>query len=58
MLALLIPSYFVVSNGLMLTLREFGESLGVEFQLALNGAALIVTFGLLPFLLPSGSEPT
>ena len=48
-LALLIPSYFVVSNGLMLTLREFGESLGVEFQLALNGAALIVTFGLLPF---------
>ena len=50
LLALLIPSYFVVSNGLMLLLRSYGDLLDVSYQLLLNATALILTFGLLPLV--------
>lgn len=50
MLALLVPVYFVVSNGLMQFLKSFGESVIVEFQLLLNAAALILTFGMVPLI--------
>lgn len=49
-LALLVPTYFVVSNGLMLLLRQYGESIDVELQLGLNGVALLLTFGFVPFV--------
>lgn len=50
LLALLIPCYFVVSNGLMLLLRSYGDFLDVSYQLLLNATALILTFGLLPLV--------
>ena len=50
LLALLVPSYFVVSNGLMLILRSYGELLDVSYQLLLNATALVVTFGVLPLI--------
>ncbi len=48
MLALLVPIYFVVSNGLMKFLQHFKEAVPVEAQLLFNAAALIFTFGLVP----------
>ena len=48
MLALLVPIYFVVSNGLMKFLQHFKEAVPVETQLLFNAAALIFTFGLVP----------
>ena len=50
MLALLVPIYFVVSNGLMKFLQHFSEVVSVEAQLLFNAAALIFTFGLVPLL--------
>lgn len=50
MLALLVPIYFVVSNGLMRFLRHVQESVSVEAQLFFNAAALILTFGCVPLL--------
>jgi sodium transport system permease protein len=50
MLALLVPIYFVVSNGLMQFLQNVKESVAVETQLLLNAAALIFTFGLVPLV--------
>jgi ABC-2 type transport system permease protein/sodium transport system permease protein len=50
MLALLVPIYFVVSNGLMKFLQQFKEVVSVEMQLLFNAAALIFTFGLVPLL--------
>jgi sodium transport system permease protein len=50
MLALLVPIYFVVSNGLITFLQNVKESVSVEAQLILNAAALIFTFGLVPLL--------
>ena len=47
-LALLVPTYFVVSNGLMGFLRQYGDAIDVRLQLALNGIALLVTFGIFP----------
>ncbi len=50
MLALLVPIYFVVSNGLMRFLQQVKETVSVETQLVFNAAALILTFGLVPLL--------
>ncbi len=50
MLALLVPIYFVVSNGLMKFLQHFKEAVPVEAQLLFNAAALIFTFGMVPLL--------
>lgn len=50
MLALLVPVYFVVSNGLMQFLQSFKDRVNVEAQLLLNAAALIFTFGLVPLI--------
>ncbi|MGI9470118.1 MAG: ABC transporter permease subunit, partial [Rubripirellula sp.] len=47
MLALLVPIYFVVSNGLMRFIKSADET-SVEFKLLLNAVALILTFGLVP----------
>ncbi|MEM9645860.1 MAG: ABC transporter permease subunit/CPBP intramembrane protease [Planctomycetota bacterium] len=46
--ALLVPLYFVVSNGLMRFIETGGDSLGMSSRLVLNAIALIGTFGLLP----------
>lgn len=48
MLALLVPIYFVVSNGLMRFLQHFSDDVPVGGQLLLNAVALIFTFGLVP----------
>ena len=50
MLALLVPIYFVTSNGLMRFLEHSRDSLSVSAQLVLNAAALTLTFGLVPLL--------
>ncbi|MGB7345773.1 MAG: ABC transporter permease subunit/CPBP intramembrane protease [Pirellulaceae bacterium] len=50
MLALLVPIYFVVSNGLVRTMQALSESLTIANQLTLNAVALIATFGLVPLL--------
>ncbi len=50
MLALLVPIYFVVSNGLMRFLQQVREVVSVETQLLFNAAALIFTFGFIPLL--------
>jgi sodium transport system permease protein len=47
-LAILVPCYFVVSNGLMLVLKQYGDVITVNWQLGLNGLSLALTFGLLP----------
>ncbi len=49
-LALLVPIYFVVSNGLMQFLTRFGDTVNVQWQLVLNGAALVLTFGIIPLI--------
>lgn len=49
MLALLVPVYFLVSNGLMRFIKT-SEDTSVETTLLLNAIALISTFGLLPTL--------
>ena len=49
MLALLVPVYFLVSNGLMRFIRASQET-SVETTLFLNAIALISTFGLVPTL--------
>ncbi len=49
MLALLVPIYFVVSNGLMRFLKS-SESVSIETLLVLNATALGVTFGLVPLM--------
>ncbi len=49
MLALLVPVYFLVSNGLMRFIKT-SEDLNVSFALLLNAIALIFTFGLIPAL--------
>lgn len=48
MLALLVPIYFVVSNGLMRYLQSIQDNVGIETQLLFNAAALIFTFGGVP----------
>ncbi|MEM1070819.1 MAG: ABC transporter permease subunit/CPBP intramembrane protease [Planctomycetota bacterium] len=48
MLALLVPIYFLVSNGLMRLLPQIKDSVTIEFQLGLNAVALAFTFGLIP----------
>lgn len=50
MLALLVPIYFVVSNGLMKFLQHFQESVSIDSQLLLNASAQIITFGCVPLL--------
>ncbi len=50
MLALLVPIYFLVSNGLMKFMERFRDELTVEAQLTLNAAALVASFGLVPLL--------
>ncbi|QDT13109.1 ABC transporter permease subunit/CPBP intramembrane protease [Stieleria marina] len=50
MLALLVPIYFVVSNGLIRTMQSLSESLSLSNQLSLNAVALIATFGLVPLV--------
>lgn len=50
MLALLVPVYFLISNGLMRFLGQYGEQLGIQTQLGLNAAALMASFGLVPLL--------
>jgi ABC-2 type transport system permease protein/sodium transport system permease protein len=47
MLALLVPVYFLVSNGLMRFIKASQET-SVELTLLLNAIALISTFGLVP----------
>ncbi|MDB4749515.1 ABC transporter permease subunit [Rubripirellula sp.] len=49
MLALLVPVYFLVSNGLMRFIKASQET-SVEWTLLLNAIALISTFGLVPTL--------
>ncbi len=49
-LAILVPCYFVVSNGLMLVLKQYGDVITVNWQLGLNGLSLALTFGLLPIV--------
>ena len=49
MLALLVPVYFLVSNGLMRFIKA-SQDTNVETTLFLNAIALISTFGLLPTL--------
>jgi sodium transport system permease protein len=49
MLALLVPVYFLVSNGLMRFIKA-SQDTSVETTLLLNAIALISTFGLLPTL--------
>ena len=49
MLALLVPVYFLVSNGLMRFIKASQET-SVETTLLLNAIALISTFGLVPTL--------
>ena len=50
LLALLVPFYFIVSNGLMQFLRNFGDVVSVQVQLGLNALGLVLTFGMLPLL--------
>ncbi len=50
MLALLVPVYFVVSNGLMRFLEANREFMSVANQLILNAAALALSFGLVPLI--------
>jgi sodium transport system permease protein len=50
MLALLVPVYFLISNGLMRFLERFRDEITVEALLTLNAAALIVSFGTVPLL--------
>lgn len=50
MLALLVPIYFVVANGLMQFLESVRDVVSVETQLLFNAAALMVTFGLVPLV--------
>jgi len=49
MLALLVPVYFLVSNGLMRFIKS-SQDTSVETTLLLNAIALISTFGLVPAL--------
>ncbi len=50
MLALLVPVYFLVANGLIRFLERFRDEIDVETQLTLNAAALFASFGLVPLL--------
>ena len=50
MLALLVPTYFLISNGLIRLLDRLRESIDVQASLALNAAALMLTFGLIPLM--------
>jgi sodium transport system permease protein len=50
MLALLVPIYFLVSNGLMRLLQQIKELVPIEVQLLFNALALTFTFGLVPLL--------
>jgi sodium transport system permease protein len=50
MLALLVPIYFVVSNGLMKFLQGVKDDVSIETQLLLNVVALIFTFGFVPLV--------
>jgi ABC-2 type transport system permease protein/sodium transport system permease protein len=50
MLALLVPVYFIVSNGLMRFLDANRETISISNQLLLNAAALVAAFGLVPLL--------
>ncbi|MEE2935249.1 MAG: ABC transporter permease subunit/CPBP intramembrane protease [Planctomycetota bacterium] len=49
MLAMLVPIYFLVSNGLIRFLQQIQDFAPIEVQLLFNGFALIMTFGLVPF---------
>ena len=48
MLALLVPIYFVASNGLMRFLTQFRENLSMTSQFWLNALTLLLTFGCVP----------
>ncbi|MFK8111609.1 MAG: ABC transporter permease subunit/CPBP intramembrane protease [Rubripirellula sp.] len=50
MLALLVPIYFVTSNGLVRFLQGVKDDVSVETQLIFNAVALILTFGLVPLI--------
>lgn len=50
MLALLVPIYFLISNGLIRFLERFRDGIAVESQLTLNAAALVASFGVVPLL--------
>ena len=50
MLALLVPIYFVVSNGLIRFLSANRESVSLSNQLLLNAAALALSFGMVPLI--------
>ncbi len=49
MLAMLVPIYFLVSNGLIRFIQA-SEDTSVQIMLLLNAAALVSTFGLLPLI--------
>ena len=50
MLALLVPIYFLVSNGLMRFLEHYRDEIDVGSQLTLNAGALVASFGCVPLL--------
>jgi ABC-2 type transport system permease protein/sodium transport system permease protein len=50
MLALLVPIYFLIANGLMRFLEQARDQIDVVAQLSLNAAALIAAFGLIPLV--------
>ncbi|GAA4458551.1 ABC transporter permease subunit/CPBP intramembrane protease [Novipirellula rosea] len=50
MLSLLVPIYFVGSNGLMRFLLIFGDQISLSAKFWLNILTLLLTFGLVPFV--------
>lgn len=48
MLALLVPIYFLVSNGLMRLLTQIADLVSIEVQLLFNATGLALTFGFVP----------
>ena len=49
MLALLVPIYFIASNGLMRFLTQFRDNLSMSSQFWLNALTLFLTFGCVPW---------
>ncbi len=50
MLALLVPIYFMGSNGLMRFVQAFGDQVSMSAKFALNIMTLLLTFGLVPLV--------
>ncbi|TWT76563.1 ABC-2 family transporter protein [Planctomycetes bacterium CA13] len=50
LLALLVPIYFVASNGLMRFLAAAQDQMTMSTQFWLNGLTLVLTFGLVPLI--------